>query len=230
MFEMLTGTPPFTGEGFAVLLAEHMFVEAPRLASRGIIAPVAVEEMLAAMLAKEPAQRPLARAAHASMIDIVTGHLGVAKPRVARSRVSRMVPAAAERQPMEASSDKRAEAADLRVLLVAATSDPTTAAALVTAGAMTGLRCADGSAVPASAETADVVVVFGADVTAVQQWASHLPVMVIMGNDSLDAAMAMLRAGATEVATSDIGAAAIITKLRKMIVTAQRKARRPPTT
>lgn len=51
---------------------------------------------------------------------------------------------------------------------------------------------------------------------------------MIMGNDSLAAAMAMLRAGATDVVTSAIGAAAIITKLRKMIVTAQRKARRVP--
>ncbi len=226
MFEMLTGAPPFTSEGFAVLLAEHMFVEAPRLASRGITAPVAVEEMIAAMLAKEPAQRPLARAVHAFMIDIVAGHLGVAKPRVARSRVSRMVPAAAERQPIEPSSGSGAVAADLRVVFALATSDPTTAAALVTAGAMNGLRCADDNADPACAELADAVVVFGADAAVVQRWASHKPVMVLMGNDSLDAAMAMLRAGATDVVTLDIGAAAIITKLRKMIVTAQRKARR----
>jgi DNA-binding NtrC family response regulator len=73
------------------------------------------------------------------------------------------------------------------------------------------------------------VVVFGANATHVAAWSSQKPakpVMVVVGNDNLEVAMAMLRAGATEVVTADAGAAAIVAKLRKMISTAQRKAKR----
>jgi serine/threonine protein kinase len=226
MFEMITGAPPFNGDGYAVLLAEHMFVQAPTASSQFAETPPAVDELIAAMLVKDPAQRPNARAVHAMLLDIITGERGVAKPRVARSRISRMVPAAPHRE-LEPSAAAIVAPPQLKVTLVDGASDPTTAAALVTAGAMGELRCvADEQRGDAEV---DGVVVFGANATHVAAWSSQKPakpVMVVVGNDNLEVAMAMLRAGATEVVTADAGAAAIVAKLRKMISTAQRKAKR----
>jgi serine/threonine protein kinase len=95
IFEMLSGAPPFESEGYAVLLAEHMFVEPPFLRSKAPNAPAALEYLIATMLRKEPSERPSAREVHRILIDIASGGQGTATPRVARSRVSRMVPAVA---------------------------------------------------------------------------------------------------------------------------------------
>jgi len=157
------------------------------------------------------------------LLDIITGERGNAKPRVARSRISRMVPAAPHRDAAP-TADAPVAPPELQVTLVDGACDPTTAAALVTAGAMGSLRCvADTERGEAAV---DGVVVFGANAAQVAAWSPHKPVMVVVGNDNLEVAMAMLRAGAAEVVTADAGAAAIVAKLRKMITTAQRKAKR----
>lgn len=57
MFECLTGRPPFVAEQIAGVLAKILFDQAPPLSSILPDAPHALEQLIAAMLAKEPAER-----------------------------------------------------------------------------------------------------------------------------------------------------------------------------
>ncbi len=56
-FECLTGRPPFVAEQIAGVLAKILFDQAPPLSSVLPDAPEALEQLLAAMLAKEPSER-----------------------------------------------------------------------------------------------------------------------------------------------------------------------------
>jgi serine/threonine-protein kinase len=70
---LLTGQPPFTGESFVELGAHHVYTPAPPVSAHATqkIAP-ALEEMVAACLAKDPAARPQsARALRAALLACV---------------------------------------------------------------------------------------------------------------------------------------------------------------
>jgi eukaryotic-like serine/threonine-protein kinase len=222
LFEMLSGNPPFVSEGFAVLLAEHMFVEAPRLSSRCPDVSQEIDDLIAAMLGKDPQFRPTARAVHSVLVAIITGASGNAKPRVARSRVSRMVPAAVIAVTQLGQVGPAILPASIVAMINFAMASESTQA-LVAAASMSAMRCE--SLNPDQVATSDAVMIFGHDATAVAQWAASKPVMVIVDDDNLDAAMNLLRAGAAEVVVADSGAAAITAKLRKMIDKAHRKAK-----
>ncbi|MEV7995021.1 serine/threonine-protein kinase [Streptomyces sp. NPDC086077] len=58
LHHMLTGRPPFHGEGPAELLSRHLTASPPRLAAHGADAPGAVQDLLHALLAKRPEDRP----------------------------------------------------------------------------------------------------------------------------------------------------------------------------
>jgi serine/threonine protein kinase len=58
LHHMLTGRPPFRGEGPAELVAQHLTASPPRLADRGVDAPAALQDLLHALLAKRPEDRP----------------------------------------------------------------------------------------------------------------------------------------------------------------------------
>jgi serine/threonine-protein kinase len=57
-FEMLCGRPPFQGQGVADLLIAHASQPPPTPRALGVDLPGALEDLLMAMLAKEPDQRP----------------------------------------------------------------------------------------------------------------------------------------------------------------------------
>jgi eukaryotic-like serine/threonine-protein kinase len=57
LFEMLTGRTPFDGNPVALLQA-HVHTPAPRVRSINRTVPAAMDELVAAMLAKNPAERP----------------------------------------------------------------------------------------------------------------------------------------------------------------------------
>jgi serine/threonine protein kinase len=57
MFELCSGRPPFVGEGTGDVLAAHIHVPPPSLASLSIDVPREVEELLQQQLAKSPSQR-----------------------------------------------------------------------------------------------------------------------------------------------------------------------------
>ncbi|MFF3891120.1 serine/threonine-protein kinase [Streptomyces sp. NPDC001914] len=58
LHHMLTGRPPFSGEGPAELVTRHLTAAPPRLADCGVDAPVALQELLHGLLAKRPEDRP----------------------------------------------------------------------------------------------------------------------------------------------------------------------------
>ena len=62
LFELVTGRTPFDGES-GELIAMHQLVPAPAASSRVADLPPALDALIAAMLAKEPARRPQSMAA-----------------------------------------------------------------------------------------------------------------------------------------------------------------------
>ncbi|MFD0208216.1 serine/threonine-protein kinase [Streptomyces hirsutus] len=58
LHHMLTGRPPFHSEGPAELVTRHLTASPPRLAECGVDAPAALQELVDALLAKRPEDRP----------------------------------------------------------------------------------------------------------------------------------------------------------------------------
>lgn len=92
LFEMVTGRLPFQADTAAALMRQHMFKAAPRLRDYAQTAPAELDDLIAEMLRKEPADRPvmtdIARRLEA-LIPHVTGKNtplveGVQIPKVAR--------------------------------------------------------------------------------------------------------------------------------------------------
>jgi tetratricopeptide (TPR) repeat protein len=63
LYECLTGAPPFAAEHLMAVLAKILLEEAPRVSSRVPSIAPALDDLLARMLAKDPAARPLDGAA-----------------------------------------------------------------------------------------------------------------------------------------------------------------------
>ncbi|MEU2159516.1 serine/threonine-protein kinase [Streptomyces sp. NPDC019208] len=63
LHHMLTGQPPFPGGGVADLVTRHLTASPPRLADWGVDAPAALHDLLRALLAKRPEDRPDSAAA-----------------------------------------------------------------------------------------------------------------------------------------------------------------------
>jgi len=72
VFELCSGRPPFVGEGTGDVLAAHIHVPAPSLASLRIEVPRAVEELVHHLLTKSPAQRTPSAEAVIRAIDAIT--------------------------------------------------------------------------------------------------------------------------------------------------------------
>ncbi|MEU2384900.1 serine/threonine-protein kinase [Streptomyces sp. NPDC012461] len=58
LHHMLTGHPPFRGQGPAELVSRHLTASPPRLADHGAEAPAALQDLTHALLAKRPEDRP----------------------------------------------------------------------------------------------------------------------------------------------------------------------------
>jgi len=72
VFELCSGRPPFQGEGTGDVLAAHIHVPVPTLASLGVEVPYAVETLLQHLLAKSPSQRVPNAEAVIRTIDAIT--------------------------------------------------------------------------------------------------------------------------------------------------------------
>jgi eukaryotic-like serine/threonine-protein kinase len=72
VFELCSGRPPFVGEGTGDVLAAHIHVPAPSLASLRVEVPRAVEELVHQLLTKSPAQRTPSAEAVIRAIDAIT--------------------------------------------------------------------------------------------------------------------------------------------------------------
>ena len=71
-YELLTGTPPFTGRLGRQLVAAHIAEAPPSLAARRPDAPKELVALVEQLLAKDPAARPQSAAAVMRMLDAVT--------------------------------------------------------------------------------------------------------------------------------------------------------------
>jgi serine/threonine-protein kinase len=58
LHDVLTGDPPFPLEGSGEVISAHLSLPPPRLSALGVDAPAALEDLLQAMLAKRPDDRP----------------------------------------------------------------------------------------------------------------------------------------------------------------------------
>ena len=85
LYECLTGRPPFSGESIMATLAKILLEDAPRLADARPDLPRALDELVARMLAKDPAARPRDGAAVAqelaSFADLVADSAPPARAR-----------------------------------------------------------------------------------------------------------------------------------------------------
>jgi serine/threonine-protein kinase len=90
LFELITGTTPFDGSGFEVLIA-HLGRPAPR-ASERVAVPEPVDRLIEALMQKKPDDRPASADAVVAMLDdAINGAIdgaiaGLSDPRSSRSR------------------------------------------------------------------------------------------------------------------------------------------------
>ncbi len=69
LFEMISGQLPFDGQALRALLAAHVFAPPPRVAARVPAVPPWLDDLIARMLAKDPANRPASMAEIAAALS-----------------------------------------------------------------------------------------------------------------------------------------------------------------
>lgn len=88
LFTLLTGQPPFTGEHPVAVAHQHLTTAAPSVRGYRPEVPAAVDELIASLLAKDPARRP-------ADADTVRGLLADARAALSRGAWPWTVPIAA---------------------------------------------------------------------------------------------------------------------------------------
>src|SRR5439155_23695255 len=68
LFELVTGTPPFEGSGFEVLLA-HLGRPAPAPSERNPDVPEVIDRLCARLMAKQPGDRPASADEVVALVD-----------------------------------------------------------------------------------------------------------------------------------------------------------------
>ena len=143
MFELCSGRPPFVGEGTGDVLAAHIHVAVPALASLSIAVPHAVEELIRCLLAKSPSQRLPNAEALIRAIDAIgaerpptaIGATSGSQPMITSPSVTTLSGAASTSGPISSFAARRRR----RVIRIAAVAAATmTVAIVVTAVALRG--------------------------------------------------------------------------------------------
>jgi tetratricopeptide (TPR) repeat protein len=78
LFELLTGDVPFHGSSRVPLRVAHQESAAPSVAAARPSVPAAIDALVAAMLAKDPAARPAAEAVYRALLPIAAGTVAAA--------------------------------------------------------------------------------------------------------------------------------------------------------
>ncbi len=77
LYELLTGKPPFVGDTPAATMHMHCRAEIPRITPIALDCPVALEQLVTKLLAKEPADRPTDAKVVAREVSLVTSKVSV---------------------------------------------------------------------------------------------------------------------------------------------------------
>jgi tetratricopeptide (TPR) repeat protein len=93
LFECISGAPVFAGDHYVAVLAKVLMQDIPRLSDVVSDAPAEIDELLARMLAKDPAQRPENGTAALREIEIAAEHVTPSARDVALRRVDSGPPA-----------------------------------------------------------------------------------------------------------------------------------------
>ncbi|MFJ3616988.1 serine/threonine-protein kinase [Streptomyces iakyrus] len=83
LHHMLTGLPPFQGPGPAELVTQHLTAPPPRLEHHGVDAPAVLQDLVHALLAKHPGDRP---GSAAQVYAALAPHLPAPDPALAARR------------------------------------------------------------------------------------------------------------------------------------------------
>jgi serine/threonine-protein kinase len=94
MFELVAGRPPFVGEGSGDVLAAHIHVPVPALATLGVELPRPIEDVIQSLLVKAPAQRtPSAEALIQAIDGVSVERARTTTGQIAEGRRARTAPA-----------------------------------------------------------------------------------------------------------------------------------------
>jgi serine/threonine-protein kinase len=116
LFELITGTTPFEGSGFEVLLA-HLGRPAPRASQRNRQVPEVVDRLIEHLMQKRPDDRPASADVVVAMLDDAIAELGDRRSRVSRRTASR----SRTRPPTATDAGRRRSLPPRRAALLAAT-------------------------------------------------------------------------------------------------------------
>jgi len=107
LFELVTGTTPFDGSGFEVLLA-HLGQPAPHARARHAEIPAAVDRLIASLMQKKPDDRPSSADAVVALLDDAIAELTERRDRrTAASITRRTAPTEPDRVPSRRAPGRR---------------------------------------------------------------------------------------------------------------------------
>lgn len=218
LYEVVVGEPPWLG-GMGEVMSCHLFATPPSLRASVGETPVAVDELMQRMLAKEPADRPTAAetaaAIHAALATPErSGVAGDGSRVIARSAREDRAISRADRDVPASPEGDGSEQAPVTVH-VEGDATPELLVALRRAGIVA----------QAPGEAADAVLILDADVQSVTRAASAGAVVVaeaLLGDAA--AAAALLRAGAADVLARPVQPHEAAKKLRRACDRARRRA------
>ena len=96
LYEALTGRLPYPGKNFAEIFEQHLKSEPPSVRDFDPDIPAPIDELLRALLAKDPAQRPFnARSVQAALMQAIDPITGAAKEASPATSAAEDVPASA---------------------------------------------------------------------------------------------------------------------------------------
>ena len=239
LYEMLAGEPPFDGESAADLMTKHMFVAPAPLAERGVgrAVPPDLEELCLRALSKKPEDRPTATEVLLALDAFLGGNSVLAFAQqateeriraVALSRRDRGLPEAGtplvER---ERAAEKVTHASgEERIVALWGFTEAraeTLAPALATNGLVPKVWRGQGTPVAAKGRPTRAVAVAGGaeaeqrvrDLRALGD-GGDVPIIVVDVGGAADT-VALVRAGASDVALVSIGDDALCAKISRMI-------------
>jgi serine/threonine-protein kinase len=210
LYEMACGLPPFDAESQVEVLTQHLYVAAPPVRGRlaALDAPLALDQLLAEMLAKSAAMRPTASEVRQRLLEMAAGE----------ERRGQVVDLGREARMVAAPAVAAVEAAGPLEVTVAF-DGPAPSHGFVTALAANGIKVVGDAAATFSALLAP-----DASPERVRALGARgAPVIAAAHRGDLDRILALLKAGASEVAELPLEPADVSAKIARTVRRAARR-------